>query len=381
MWSLSGPVCSSITSHRLFCHEAELLCQQTWAVTLNQWYIHLGLWISKFREHWNPWEGLWKYRALGATLRICLVWGMYNSNQSPRAAHAGLHFDNHWPKKIPCVWHLLADSQQPPPSLGCLSFYLNFNKQLTHLQTRPVEKRVRMSASNPHGPPRQLCPHLFVLHKNALTVCVRKPVGNALNFLYQYVSVNERRVILTLKQALLVHSVLERRGGICVWNPNSSFTVHTRMYTHMYLGTHTHPTKFTSCKYKKTVKWLESEINQVSQKASKTQVPGQLSAHCKCIVVWHALISVFRLLASTWVPGKAALQRRQWRLLRIRPSSVMRVCFLMGHFNSHTGSFNKKPDEAVSYVLAISYNSTLAGVTRVLLSLVKEGEKAKDMII
>lgn len=59
----------------------------------------------------------------------------------------------------------------------------------------------------------------------------------------------------------------------------------------------------------------------------------------------------------------------------------MRVCFSMGHFNSHTGSFNKKPDEAVSYVLAISYNSTLAGVTRVLLSLVKEGEKAKDMII
>lgn len=140
MWSLSGPVCSSITSHRLFCHEAELLCQQTWAVTLNQWYIHLGLWISKFREHWNPWEGLWKYRALGATLRICLVWGMYNSNQSPKAAHAGLHFDNHWPKKIPCVWHLLADSQQPPQSLGCLSFYLNFNNQLTHLQTRPVEE-------------------------------------------------------------------------------------------------------------------------------------------------------------------------------------------------------------------------------------------------
>lgn len=73
-----------------------------------------------------------------------------------------------------------------------------------------------MSASNPHGPPRQLCPHLFVLCKNALTVCVRKPVGNALNFLYQSVSVNERRVILTLKQTLLVHSVLERRGGICV---------------------------------------------------------------------------------------------------------------------------------------------------------------------
>lgn len=125
MWSLSGPVCSSITSHRFFCHEAELLCQQTWAVTLNQWYIHLGLWISKFREHWNPWEGLWKYRALGATLRICLVWGMYNSNQSPRAAHAGLHFDNHWPKKIPCLTPLgRQPAASPKPGLPFLLFKL-----------------------------------------------------------------------------------------------------------------------------------------------------------------------------------------------------------------------------------------------------------------
>lgn len=56
----------------------------------------------------------------------------------------------------------------------------------------PGRNRTQRSASKPRGSRSQLCHRFLALCKNALTLRVRKPVGNALKFLRQPVGGNRR---------------------------------------------------------------------------------------------------------------------------------------------------------------------------------------------
>lgn len=128
---------------------------------------------------------------------------------------------------------------------------------------------------------------VFALYKNAFTLWVRKPVGNSLKFLYQSVRVNHRGVILTLKQALLIDSILESCGVVWIWNPNSAFIF--LLYIHMHTcGRHSYtPYKILIPKVQnKFEKLIENENHHVFQKVCMTWVGGHLLVIYSDIVFW-----------------------------------------------------------------------------------------------
>lgn len=160
------------------------------------------------------------------------MWGMYSSNTCPVLLITTYPI-------IPPFGHPLAAGHQPPQSLDLPN--LVFGSLTVSLPTfKPAWKNSEDCIEATWLTKPIMSSFVFALYKNVFALWVRKPVGNSLKFLYQSVRVNHRGVILTLKQALLIDSILESSGVVWVWNSNTAFFFSSYTSTCTHVGRHSY---------------------------------------------------------------------------------------------------------------------------------------------